>query len=145
MRYLNSAVLTLVTIAVVYVWIDSRIGINSSHQPACKIGWVYDGDTVELKCGNQSVSARIIGYDAPETRDASCEAELIHGKRATQRLRALLDGGEVVAYRRVGKDKYDRPLITLWIDDVDVSDILIGEGLAVAYRGGKRINWCDRF
>ena len=109
----------------------------------CRIGAVLDGDTVQLICGATTESARIVGFDTPETRDARCEAERALGKRATQRLR------ELVAHARpgitdLGHDKYRRRLIRLRLNDRDVGAILIGEGLAVAYDGGQRIDWCER-
>jgi len=30
------------------------------------------------------------------------------------------------------------------VGGVDVADTLVSEGLAMRYRGGQRINWCDK-
>jgi endonuclease YncB( thermonuclease family) len=110
---------------------------------ACVVAYVYDGDTVALNCGNSERTARLVGLDTPETRDAQCDAEFQAGKRATERLRALVKAGEVT-YRRKGSDKYGRLLIVLSIGGEDVADIMVREGLAQPYRGGARINWCKR-
>ncbi len=111
---------------------------------ACKVGYVYDGDTIAMRCnGRPEVTARLQGFDTPETKEPGCDAELAHGSLATDRLRQLVKSGPV-EIRRTGRDKYNRPLIRLSINGEDVGDTLIREGLAVAYRGGARINWCKR-
>ena len=111
---------------------------------ACKVEYVYDGDTVALDCGGDHPrTARVQGLDAPETKRARCAAEKDLGDQATRRLRALVKGGDV-EYRGTGTDKYGRQLIRLAVDGVDVADALIDEGLAVRYAGGKRIDWCRK-
>ncbi len=109
----------------------------------CRVAYVYDGDTIAMDCGGGEVTARVIGLDTPETVKARCDAELAAGKRATERLRALVARGEVVIRRR-GYDKYGRDLIRLTVDGRDVADTLVSEQLAVRYRGGARPNWCER-
>lgn len=111
-------------------------------QPApCRIGYVYDGDTVELICGGTRRSARLVGFDTPETKSPRCAAEAALGARATRRLRALLQSGEVAIYRQ-GYDKYGRDLAVVTVAGRDVGDILVAEGLAHAYHGGTRAGWC---
>lgn len=110
---------------------------------ACRVSYVFDGDTVALECGAREVTARVRGLDAPETRDARCEAELAAGKAATARLREIVAEGDV-SYRRRGVDKYGRWLIRLSVGGEDVAGRMIAEGLAVAYAGGARIDWCKR-
>lgn len=108
----------------------------------CRVTYVYDGDTVALDCGGgQEVTARLVGLDTAETKSPNCPEELVHGQKATDRLRALVAQGRV-GLRRHGVDKYRRPLMQMWIDGEDVADILVGEGLAVRYNGGSRPDWC---
>lgn len=110
----------------------------------CTVGYVYDGDTVALDCGEGSErTARLVGFDAPETRDAGCDAERALGDKATRQLRALIKNGDA-QYHGLGHDKYGRQLIRLEVDGVDVAETLISAGLAVRYTGGARINWCKR-
>lgn len=110
-------------------------------EAGCVLGYVYDGDTVELLCDGDSRTARLVGFDTPETRDAGCAAEQALGDRATERLRALVKTGAVTLSGQA-YDKYGRQLITLAVDGQDVGETLIAEGLAQPYRGGGRINWC---
>jgi len=112
-------------------------------EAGCKLGYVYDGDTVELICDGESRTARIKGFDTPETRDPGCAAEAALGKAATERLRVLVNGGTVTLESH-GRDKYGRVLTTLKVAGHDVGDTLVAEGLAVPYRDAARINWCAR-
>ncbi|MFU1476537.1 thermonuclease family protein [Roseovarius sp. C7] len=110
----------------------------------CEVSYVYDGDTVALDCGEGAeITARLVGFDTPETKEPGCAEELAHGALVSDRLRALIGQG-AVAYEIAGRDKYDRLLITLRVAGEDVGERLIREGLAVPYRGGARIDWCDR-
>jgi hypothetical protein len=54
---------------------------------------VIDGDTIALSGLRQHV--RLVGFNAPETRNAGCEAEAQLGRRAKQRLQALVDTGSL--------------------------------------------------
>lgn len=49
---------------------------------------VIDGDTIRLH--HQKPDVRLVGFNAPETRRASCEAERQLGAHATQRVRELV-------------------------------------------------------
>ena len=54
---------------------------------------VVDGDTIALSGLRQHV--RLVGFNAPETRNAGCEAEAQLGQRAKQRLQVLVDTGSL--------------------------------------------------
>lgn len=112
-------------------------------EAGCELDYVYDGDTVSIRCNGEVETARIIGLDAAETKTPSCSAEAAHGERATLRLREIVQAG-VVSFAGNERDKYGRLLVTMKVDGVDVAGTLIDEGLAIAYRGGTRINWCER-
>ncbi len=98
-----------------------------------------DGDTIRL--GGERI--RILGLDAPETHQACCRAERRLGDRATERLRELLASGDVRIERGPRPDKYRRTLAVVTVDGRDVAAILISEGLARPYDGGRRLPWCD--
>jgi endonuclease YncB( thermonuclease family) len=136
-------VYVLLTLIALYQIANWLAPYDALAEQGCRLGYVYDGDTVELKCGGESVTARLQGFDTPETKEPGCPEKLAHGALATERLRALVARGEVT-FRKVGTDKYNRVLIRLLVDGQDVGEQMIREGLAEPYRGGSRINWCER-
>jgi len=149
MHYVVRALLlTVVTLA---IWLGlvrfserSRFDTHGGDLAACRVAFVYDGDTVALNCGEGTeITARVVGMDAPETKKSGCAEELAHGTLATDRLREMLNRSDVT-FHRTGTDKYNRPLIRLFTDGEDVARTMIREGLAVRYGGGKHINWCER-
>lgn len=98
-----------------------------------------DGGTIKSPAG---VRYRLLGFDAPETALAQCIEELNAGTRAKQRLQQLIDTGAARLVESGRKDKYGRSLATLYIAGADVAVIMIAEGLARPYSGGKRESWC---
>jgi endonuclease YncB( thermonuclease family) len=102
---------------------------------------VVDGDTVKAPYG---VTYRLLGFDAPETRFAKCDAERELGKLAKERLQELLATSEVRVIESGKRDRYGRTLAQLTANGHDVGEILIGEGLARPYHGERRASWCGR-
>ena len=103
--------------------------------------WVLDGDTIQVH--HQHPNVRLVGFNAPETRNASCPAEAELGARATRRLRELVRaGGLDFEYVRCSCPEgtqgtsacnWKRDCGTLRSNGRDVGAILIEEGLAVAF------------
>jgi micrococcal nuclease len=112
---------------------------------------VIDGDTIDayIDLGfNVSVKKRIrfIGINTPESRTRDLE-EKAKGLAAKDRLKAILEGANTIQLTSHGVGKYGRCLGELEVDVVDgkecltlanVNELLIKEGHAVAYDGGKR-------
>ena len=102
---------------------------------------VVDGDTIRISGWMQSV--RLVGFNAPETEQAQCEAERNLGSKATLRLRELVRAGDldlelVPCACPAGTEEtlacnYGRRCGTLRADSRDVGAILIAEGLAVPF------------
>ena len=100
---------------------------------------VIDGDTIEYV----GLSIRLVGFDTPETFNADCTDEKARGDAATARLRQLIRAaGTLQLFIQDERDRYGRGLGSLLVDGQDVSDVLISEGLARRYRGGRRRGWC---
>ena len=99
---------------------------------------VVDGDTIWLK----GVKIRVADIDAPETHDPRCASEKTLGDRATERLQQLLNGG-IVTLETVDRDhdRYGRKLRLVNVDGHSVGSVLVEEGLARWYDGGRR-PWC---
>jgi endonuclease YncB( thermonuclease family) len=54
---------------------------------------VIDGDTIRVY--HQQPNVRLVGFNAPETRRAECDAEADLGAKATRRLRDLIREGNL--------------------------------------------------
>ncbi|MBI5560113.1 MAG: thermonuclease family protein [Deltaproteobacteria bacterium] len=88
--------------------------------PAVK--WVLDGDTIIVEGGER---VRYAGIDTPE------EGEPFY-KEAKKRNIGLVRGGRVMleVCGEKPRDKYGRLLAWVYADGVDVSEVLLKEGLA---------------
>jgi endonuclease YncB( thermonuclease family) len=101
--------------------------------------YVIDGDTLGI--GEERY--RLLGFDTPETKRARCKRERLLGEKATMRLRALIDNARAVKLDVLTqRDRYNRYLARAYVSDQNVADLLISEGLARSYNGGKRMPWC---
>lgn len=99
---------------------------------------VIDGDTIR----HEGKSIRVLGLDTPEIR-SRCPSEKIAAHGARDRLARLIEGAKKIQIEPSKRpDRYGRVLATITIDGRNVADILIGEGLARPYQGGKRASWC---
>lgn len=102
---------------------------------------VIDGDTIHAPYG---VKYRLLGFDTPETFRAECQAERALGLAAKRRLEELIASGEARIIESGRTDRYGRSLAHLEINGRDAGEILISEGLARAYHGGRRRGWCGQ-
>lgn len=102
---------------------------------------VVDGDTVDHGWWRW----RLAGLDAPEISKAKCPAERALGHRAAERLRGLVAGagsGWSLTPSPGPRDPWGRRIGRLTVDGRDVAALLVTEGLARSYDGGKREGWC---
>jgi micrococcal nuclease len=106
----------------------------SQAQQRCR---VVDGDTIG--CGEERV--RIMGLDTPEM-SARCPREERLARAATARMSDLIAGG--VTLQPHCRDRYHRLLAVVRDrQGRDVAQIMIREGHARAYDGGRRAGWCE--
>lgn len=104
---------------------------------------VYDGDTLRAWVDGENTPIRLLGYDAPEYgHRARCIEESELAQEAQIRLVELIEGARVAELCPTKRDKYRRLLAVLLIDGRDVADVLVAEGLARPYGGGRREGWC---
>ncbi len=109
---------------------------------ACRVGYVYDGDSVELICPDRTETARLIGLDTPELKGA-CAAETAAAGAAKAALTAAVRRAKRVEIGIEGRDRYDRPLVHLVLDGTDAADVMLKAGHGRPYDGGAREGWCD--
>ena len=116
-----------------------------------KLDRVIDGDTIDafIDLGfdiHIKKRIRFIGINSPESRTRDLE-EKARGLAAKDRLKNLLEGANTIQLVSHGVGKYGRCLGELHVDIVDgkeqltlanVNELLIKEGHAVEYHGGKR-------
>lgn len=107
--------------------------------PGNRENCVVDGDTIHY--GGAKI--RLEDIDAPETHRHRCAAELALGRRATERLLELMNAGPFTVLHRGDRDqdRYGRKLRTIERDGISLGDILVSEGLARRWDGGRR-GWC---
>lgn len=123
------------------------MSLNLYHYKAEVIS-VYDGDTVTLMIDQgmkhfARVKVRLVGINTPEIRTTDLE-EKERGYAAKSFLKDLIEGKTVIVHT-VKKGKFGRWLGVLWLYEEDMTelgqslnDLMIQEGHAVAYDGGKR-------
>ena len=100
----------------------------------------YDGDTCTIlfkwKKQNIKISCRIYGIDTPEIRTTNKEEK----KKAIESrdyLRSLILN-KIVFVKIMKYDKYGRPLIQLYYNNIDISKEMIEKGYGKEYFGGSR-------
>ena len=112
---------------------------------------VIDGDTIdaEIDLGfDVKIKKRIrfAGINTPESRTRDLE-EKAKGLAAKDRVKQLLEGSKTIQLKSHGVGKFGRCLGEICLDRIDGSDkltlvnlneLLISEGHAVKYLGGKR-------
>lgn len=102
--------------------------------------YVIDGDTIDIGAER----FRLVGFDTPETYHPQCAYEKALGDQATARLKQLINSLSVIELVvQPGRDRYGRGLARLFVGGTDVGSVLVNEGLARPYKGGRRAGWCD--
>jgi len=99
---------------------------------------VIDGDTIAL--GQERI--RIANIDAPESGGrAECEHERFKAELATTMAEVYLaDAGEVAIWRD-GQDRYRRTLAIVYVDRVNLGNLLVHYRAAVPW-AGRQHDWC---
>ena len=108
----------------------------------CKSGGgtncVVDGDTIWYR----GSTIRIADIDTPETHQPRCAAEAARGAAATRRLHQLVNAGPFTLQSiNRDEDRYGRKLRILTRGGQSLGELLVEEGLARYYEGGRR-SWC---
>ena len=109
---------------------------------------VYDGDTITINIANipkvfgEKIGVRLKGFDTPELR-GSCKREKDLAKQAKKYMEKIVYSGYPLKLKEVGRDKYFRLLGRLYVNNVDVADLMISSRLAYTYNGGTKQSWCN--
>jgi len=103
-----------------------------------KLDRVVDGDTVDamIDLGFDTwvfKRIRLLGIDAPETRTRDL-VEKEAGFTTKARVEARLGPqGSPCVLRSEGLDKYGRSLGVIYVEDTNINELLVKEGLAEVY------------
>ena len=104
---------------------------------------VVDGDTVDVRMDLgfnvwHKCRVRLVGINAPESRTRDKE-EKKRGLAAKDWLINILESAQTdIEMQSHGFGKYGRVLGVLYINDVNINDLMVKEGHAEVYDGGKR-------
>lgn len=124
--------------------IDIKKVKRFSFEGVKKYGYIvscYDGDTCTVlfrwKKQDIKLSCRIYGIDTPELRTKN-EEEKKKAIEARDFLSNLILK-KIIFINFMKYDKYGRPLVKLFVNNKDVSKIMIDNGFAKEYYGGAKI------
>ena len=104
---------------------------------------VVDGDTVDVRMDLgfnvwHKCRVRLMGINAPESRTRDLE-EKARGLAAKDWLKNILDSAQAdIEMQSHGVGKYGRVLGELYINEVNINQLMVKEGHAKEYDGGKR-------
>lgn len=109
----------------------------------------YDGDTVTVniphvpKLLGNKMRIRIAGIDTPEIKGKNkCEKD--KARAARDLVKSQLRSAQRIDLKNVRRGHYFRIVADLYYDGKNLKEVLIKNGLAVPYDGGKKkqVDWC---
>lgn len=107
-----------------------------------KVVRVIDGDTIEIE-GEERL--RYIGIDTPETVDPRKPVQCF-GVEASNKNKELIEGKMVRLEKDItNRDKYNRLLRYVWVDDTLINLELVKRGFAYSYSYPPDIKYQDLF
>jgi len=104
---------------------------------------IVDGDTIDVRIDLgfnvwHKCRVRLVGINAPESR-TSDKAEKVKGLAAKAWLTDIIQSAQAdIEMQSQGEGKYGRVLGVIFINGVNINELMIKEGHAVKYDGGKR-------
>jgi micrococcal nuclease len=107
--------------------IGSQLLLANADDTTTRILSVIDGDTIQVKKDEQTVTVRLACIDAPEREQKPW------GTQSTARLKQLLPTGQKVRLKPVYIDKYDRLVAEVFVGDRNINVTMVKEGHAVVY------------
>lgn len=96
---------------------------------------IYPGGMAQIDIG-----IRIAGIDTPELRDKRAHIRKL-AQKAKQYAQSHLTRAEHITLHSVKRGKYYRLIAVVEVDGQDLGQLLMQQGLAKPYQGGKRPEW----
>lgn len=134
----------------IFLWPNAHFStsLSISHQQLFKVKKVVDGDTFWVEDGSKKgMKIRLIGVDAPESRNAFRKKKEPFGEASKQYLINLIDGKRVRLKYDVSRyDRYGRTLAYAWLEDgTFINAKLLQDGYAVVMTVPPNIKYADYF
>jgi micrococcal nuclease len=103
---------------------------------------IIDGDTLDVSIDlgfhiQHIIRLRLYGIDTPELKSKDVNERQL-ANLAAKKLIDLLEGKVVTVKTHKSSDKYGRYLAEIIHDGVNINKLLLTEGLAKEYYGGKK-------
>lgn len=112
-----------------------------------KVLKVIDGDTINVDLNGKSETLRLIGIDTPETVDPRKPIQCF-GREASNKAKELLNGKMVYLENdstQGERDKYNRLLRYVFVDEIFYNKFMIKEGFAHEYTYNTPYKYRDEF
>lgn len=107
---------------------------------------VYDADTITIACKlpyEESplyrLSVRLNGIDTPELKGKNISIEEKEASETAREFVYKLVFNKYVRLENVESEKYGRILADVYINDINLNELLLNERYAVKYDGGAKI------
>jgi endonuclease YncB( thermonuclease family) len=103
----------------------------------------YDGDTITVSIPGypdiigKHINVRVNGIDTPELKGDTKEL----ARNAKRFVEHYCKNAQTLELRSMKRDKYFRILADIYVDGVNLGDLLLKNGLAKPYNGGKKPGW----
>lgn len=129
----------------------SNAAVYNSKVYYWQVTSVVDGDTLKVDASKDfalPIKVRVKGIDTPEKGGlAKCQGEKNLGNRATQQtlfyIQKAKKAGYQISFENIEWDKYGgRVVADVYLAGDKLGDLLIRDGLAKKYTGGKKESWC---
>jgi endonuclease YncB( thermonuclease family) len=109
----------------------------------------YDGDTITFNLPGlhsiigEKISIRVNGIDTPEIK-GKCEKEKYDAQQVRDMVADILKDAEQITLKNMERGKYFRIAADVFVDGENLSEVLVGAGMAIRYSGGKKtFDWCE--
>lgn len=125
---------------IVTIFLSFLVNVNAENvEERVKVSFYecIDGDTAKFKMNEKIIKVRFLAIDTPETSHPTKGAQAYGKESSSFTCEKLKNSNKIEIEFDKGsdiKDKYDRYLAWVWIDDVLMQDLIISEGFGkVAY------------
>jgi micrococcal nuclease len=134
---------------VIFVICSTIYAKPRTHYGAIKIDSVisvYDGDTFRANINTlppilgKNIAIRLANIDTPEMKD-KCNSVRLKAIKARDFLREKIKNAKQIEIRKTMRGKYFRIIGTLYLDGIDIGQIMINLGLAKPYKGKRKNKW----